>query len=154
MTNFFLIWLVATQLAFYSPFMVEGQSMEPNLHEKELFLIDRRVGVNSQFQRGEIIVFSFDQKYYYVKRIIGLPGETLRIRKNKVEVKKENGQFEALNEPYLLGGKFNYGDERYFIVPEGEYFVLGDNRDYSKDSRTFAYPYIKSGQIYGRYVFP
>lgn len=128
--------------------------MEPTLHEQELFAIDRKVDRNGELKRGEIVVFSFDDQYYYVKRIIGLPGETLRIYKNRVELKQPDGQFEPLNEPYLMGGKFNYGDQRYFIVPDGEYLLLGDNRDHSKDSRTFAYPYVKYSQIYGRYIYP
>jgi signal peptidase I len=154
MMNFFLVWLIATKLVFLSPFMVEGQSMEPNLHNGEMFVIDRLVNRNGDLKRGEIVVFSFDGEYFYVKRVIGLPGETVRIGGEKVEIKNENGDFQTLNEVYLLGGKYNYGDQRYFLVPEGKYFVLGDNRDNSKDSRTFTYPFVELGKIYGRYVYP
>lgn len=154
MMNFFLIWLVATKLVFLSPFMVEGQSMEPNLYNGEVFVIDRLVDRNGDLKRGEIVVFSFDGEYFYVKRVIGLPGETVRIGKEKIEIKNENADFKTLNEVYLLGGKYDYGDQRYFLVPEGEYFVLGDNRDNSKDSRTFSYPFVEVEKIYGRYMYP
>jgi len=134
--------------------MVEGQSMEPNLYNGEVFVIDRLVDRNGDLKRGEIVVFSFDGEYFYVKRVIGLPGETVRIGKEKIEIKNENADFKTLNEVYLLGGKYDYGDQRYFLVPEGEYFVLGDNRDNSKDSRTFSYPFVEVEKIYGRYMYP
>lgn len=153
MTNFFIIWLIATKIAFWNPFLVEGESMDKTLHDHELILIDRQIQPET-LQRGTIVVFSFDNSYYYIKRVIGLPGETLKIGKDGVEIKAEDGQYKPLNEPYLLGQKFNYGDTRYFIVPDGEYFMLGDNRDHSKDSRYFSYPYVKIKQIYGKYIYP
>lgn len=153
MTNFYLIWFIATKLIFWAPFMVEGQSMEPTLHDRELFLIDKQVSQEGELKRGDIVVFSFGDDYYYVKRIIGLPGETVRIGASVIEVKSADGQYHILTEPYLNGEKFNYGDERFFIVPEGEYFVLGDNRAHSKDSRSFSYPYVKIAQIYGRFLW-
>ncbi len=153
MTNFFLIWLIATKLVFWTPFLVEGQSMDLTLHDRELVLIDRQIEPES-LHRGTIVVFSFDDNYFYIKRIIGLPGETLRMGKNKVEIKDAQGNFQILEEPYLLGKRFNYGDSRYFIVPEGEYFVMGDNRGHSKDSRYFSYPYVRIDEIYGKYIYP
>lgn len=154
MTNLFFIWFLATKVAFWSPFLVEGDSMEPNLQSEELFIIDRSAVALHNLRRGEITVFSFDNSYYYVKRVIGLPGETLKISSDGVAVKESDGKYRLLVEPYLLGKKYSYGDERIYIVPEGEYFLLGDNRDHSKDSRVFAYPYVNFKYIYGKYIFP
>lgn len=153
MINFYLIWLIATKLIFWTPFLVEGQSMDTTLHDHELVLIDRQVRPDL-LKRGTVVVFSFEENYYYIKRVIGLPGETVRINQDGVAVKSGDGAYQILNEPYLMGEQAHYGDERFFIVPEGEYFMLGDNRDHSKDSRYFPYPYIKIAQIYGRYIYP
>jgi signal peptidase I len=128
--------------------------MEPNLHTQELFVIDRSAESLHNLKRGDVTVFSFDNSYYYVKRVIGLPGETLKISSDGVAVKGSDGNFQLLSEPYLPAKKYNYGDERIYIVPEGEYFMLGDNRDNSKDSRYFAYPYVALRYIYGKYIFP
>ncbi|MCC6643169.1 signal peptidase I [Candidatus Peregrinibacteria bacterium] len=154
MTNFYLIWFIATKLIFWSPFLVEGQSMEPTLHDRELFVIDKQVFRDGELQRGDIVVFSFGDDYYYVKRVIGLPGETVRIGGSTVEIKQPGGEYQTLVEPYLTGETVKYGDERFFIVPENEYFVLGDNRAHSKDSRSFSYPYVRAEQIYGKYLWP
>jgi len=126
----------------------------PTLQTRELFIIDRSADTLENLKRGDVTVFSFDGSYYYVKRVIGLPGETLKINSDGVAVKEADGNYQALVEPYLLGKKFNYGDERIYIIPQGEYFMLGDNRDHSKDSRYFSYPYVNLKQIYGKYIFP
>lgn len=155
MSIFFFILLVSARIAFLSPFMVEGQSMEPTLHNGEVFIIENSQEELERLQRGDIVVFSFDGEYFYVKRVIALPGETLRIGGNVVEIKKTgDGNYKRLNEPYLMGKNVNYGDERFFIVPEGHYFVMGDNRLHSKDSRTFVDPYVSQENIYGKYVYP
>jgi len=154
MTNLFFILFLVSKVAFWSPFLVDGESMEPNLHTQELFVIDRAPSSLHNLKRGDVSVFSFDDSYYYVKRVIGLPGETLKISNAGVAVKEADGNYRILSEPYLLGKKFIYGDERIYIVPEGEYFMLGDNRDHSKDSRYFAYPYVQLKYVYGKYIFP
>lgn len=158
MTNFYLIWFIATKLIFWSPFMVDGQSMEPSFHHHELFMIDRQVFRQGDLNRGDVIVFSLGQivggsDFFYIKRVIGLPGEMVKISGSDVYVKRPGDvEYIKLSEPYT-NGPVNYGDERYFLVPEGEYFVLGDNRDHSKDSRAFIYPYVKAGQIYGKFLW-
>jgi signal peptidase I len=154
MSSLIFMFFLVSRMLDITPFMVEGQSMDPTLHEREIFLIDRNLNRNNGLERGDIVVFSFDGKYYYVKRVIGLPGETVRISGQEVAVRSGDTGFTTLVEPYLMGKKYNFGDERYFIVPEGEYLVFGDNRAHSRDSRTFTYPYVKSSQIYGRYIYP
>jgi signal peptidase I len=152
MSNFFFILIVIARLAVVSPFMVEGESMLPTMHENDLFLIETNLQVADDLQRGDIVVFSFDDEYFYVKRVIGLPGETVKIEDSFVEIKRGE-TYKKLNEPYLMGESYDYGDERFFIVPEGEFFVMGDNRGHSKDSRTFKDPYISFEDIGGRQVY-
>ncbi len=159
MTNFFLISLVIHFALTYAPFQVDGLSMYPNLKNQEIFLIDKDDFRKEGLKRGNIIVFRVnslfqDNNYFYVKRVIGLPGETVKIDKNGVYIKKGNNPFRLLNEIYLHNHHFKYGDERFFIVPPNSYFVLGDNRDDSKDSRYFDNPYISINRILGKYVWP
>ncbi len=154
MSSFLFCAVLIARLMFISPFLVEGQSMDPTLHDRELFLIDRQIQGNHPLKRGDIVVFSFDDQYYYVKRVVGLPGETIKIKADQVMIKNQEGGYDVLAEPYLMAQHFNYGDERFFLVPSGEYLVFGDNRFHSKDSRTFVYPYVRLDQIYGRYIYP
>jgi len=114
-------------------FVVKGVSMEPNFHGGEWLLVSKISHHLHQPRRGEIIVFYFPgtQQDKYIKRIIGLPGEKVVIKNNKVFI---NGR--ALYEGYLSKGEKTKGqvDVR---LEEGEYFVMGDNRDQSNDSRVW-----------------
>ncbi|NJC97086.1 MAG: signal peptidase I [Anaerolineales bacterium] len=107
---------------------VDGFSMNPTLQDGEYVLVSRMSYKFSEPQRGDIIVFSFpiDQRQDLIKRVIGLPGETVRIQDNQVYINDA-----PLAEPYIAQ------DPRYngeWTVGEGQLFVLGDNRNDSKDS--------------------
>jgi signal peptidase I len=154
MTNFYLISKLIYLIFFISPFQVEGDSMQPNMHPGELFLIDQRENVRKYPERADVIVFSFGDEYYYVKRVIGMPGESVKLEGGNVYIKDSNGKYQLLKENYLSGKNFHYGDERIFKIPAGHYFVLGDNRDNSKDSRFFENPYIPAEDIFGKMVYP
>lgn len=114
---------------------------------------DRMIGfrlayINKDPKRGDIVIFKFpdDEKVLFIKRIIGLPGETLEVKEGKVFV---NGI--ALEEPYLtvetLG---NFGP---YVVPEGSYFMMGDNRNNSADSRFWQNTYLSRDKIIGKAIF-
>jgi len=107
---------------------VDGLSMNPTLQHGEYILVSRMSYRIDEPQRGDIIVFSIpgDQSQDLIKRVIGLPGETITIRNNEVLV---NG--EKLNEPYIAQSPIYSGE---WTVNEGQLFVLGDNRNASKDS--------------------
>lgn len=126
-------------------FRIEGSSMEPNLHDGEYVIIDRVSYVLHPPERGDIIVFTpptGDKDY--IKRVIGLPGDTVEVRGEQVVV---NGA--AIDEPYL-NTTTNYSMAAQTIEP-GQYFVLGDNRNNSSDSHAFG-P-IAAGAIVGRAWF-
>ncbi len=111
-------------------FRIEGQSMEPNLHDGEYVLIDKVSYVLHPPQRGDVIVFLRPDEHDFIKRIIGVPGDTVEVRDGRVYV---NGQ--ALDEPYL--NQPTRQNMAVVKVGPGHYFVLGDNRNNSSDSRSF-----------------
>jgi signal peptidase I len=129
--------LLAFLLRFFviQPFIVEGSSMEPNFHDNEYIIIDKLSYRMREPQRGEVIVFHppNDPTQNYIKRILGLPGETVKIDNGDVYV---NGA--KIDEAYL-GGQNHHTEQINQRTPvtlgAGEYFVLGDNRMHSSDSR-------------------
>jgi signal peptidase I len=110
---------------------VEGISMEPNLHDGEFVVVNRLAYRWQEPQRGDIIVFHFpsDPRRRFIKRVIGLPGDTVTIREGQVLI---NGSL--LEEPYLSEEPLYHGEWR--IAPN-EVFVLGDNRNNSSDSQNW-----------------
>ena len=116
-------------------FVVDGQSMEPNFHDNDYLIVSRVNYLFGDPQRGDIIVFHYpgDPKEDYIKRVIGTPGDTVEIRDTFVYV---NG--EQLNEPYINEPCNTYHCANETTVLESdEYFVMGDNRNHSSDSRSF-----------------
>jgi signal peptidase I len=157
-----IIAIIATFFAGFvplSPFLVDGPSMLPTLHDGDLFILDSKAYAESEPARGDIVVFSDEKnkEYYYVKRIVGLPGERLHVTDNGLLIEENGGNME-LPEPYLSDRTDNnyalngFKDE-VFMVPADKYFVLGDNRAHSLDSRSFAYPFIPKTLIKGKYLF-
>jgi signal peptidase I len=160
MNLFAIIAALLTGLIPLSPFLVEGPSMLPTLHDGDLFILDSRAYEESEPARGDIVVFSDekDKEYYYVKRVVGLPGERLHVTDNGILVEREGINME-LPEPYLAHAAedknyaLNGFKDEVFLVPADKYFVLGDNRAHSLDSRSFAYPFIPKTLIKGKYLF-
>ena len=120
------------------PFYVKGASMEPNFYDHEYLIIDE---ISYRFRepaRGDIIVFHYplDPSEYFIKRIIGLPNETVEIKGGKIYITNdEQKEGTALSEPYLASVS-TFGDKKVKLGSD-EYFVLGDNRSSSLDSRHF-----------------
>lgn len=152
------IWLldlvVAVALAIfivvflYEPINVEGTSMAPGIANGERLFINKFVYHFERIHRGDVVVFWYplDPSKSFIKRVVGLPGESVQIRRGRVYV---NGR--KLEEPYVLP---RYRDDTSYApvrVPPGEYYVLGDHRDDSNDSRMFG-P-VPRRYIYGKAVF-
>jgi signal peptidase I len=128
------VFLVRTFLA--QPFLVSGSSMEPNFNNGNYLLVDELTYHLRTPERGEVIVFRYpkDTSVYFIKRIIGLPGETVSITGGVVTV-TDKGQKEVLKEPYIAdAGTFSDFTE---TLGPGQYFVMGDNRNASFDSRSW-----------------
>lgn len=119
------------------PFFVKGASMEPNFEDGDYLLVDELSYRFSMPERGDVVIFRYplDPSQFFIKRIIGLPGETIEIKDNTVKIynkKKPNGF--VLDESYLAPDQKTLGDTT-IKIDDNEYFVLGDNRLQSSDSR-------------------
>jgi signal peptidase I len=139
--------LLIRQFAF-AIFMVEGQSMEHTLHDKERLVVNKIVYRLHTPEYGDVVVFKYpaDPSKDFIKRVIGKPGDTIEIRDYKVF---RNG--EELDEPYIA--EPTTPNNQTYKVPEGTVFVMGDNRNYSKDSRDVSVGYVKFDEIIGRAEF-
>lgn len=121
------------------PFFVSGSSMQPQFYNGEYLIIDEISYRSKLPERGDVIVFRYpkDRSQFYIKRVIGLPGETVEVKDGKVVIfNKENPWGLILDEPYLKPGEITRGDI-YLKVDDNSYFVLGDNRQASSDSRVW-----------------
>jgi signal peptidase I len=132
----------------YQPVRVEGTSMLPNLEDQDRLFINKFAFRVGEIHRGDVVVFRYprDETKNYIKRVIGLPGDRVRIVHGSVYV---NGKL--LPEPYVPA---RYTDDRSqpeIRIPADEYFVLGDHRNISSDSREFG-P-VERDLIYGKAAF-
>jgi len=118
------------------PFIVNGESMVPTFENGDYLIIDELTYRRHMPVRGEVVVFRFptNHKRFLIKRVIGLPGETVSINGNKVTISKVNGEVVQLDEPYVNGNFSSYGT---WELGDKEYFVMGDNRQKSSDSRSW-----------------
>lgn len=124
--------------------------MEPNFHENDYLIIDELSFKLREPQRGETVVLRspFEKNYFFIKRIIGLPQETISIKNGKVKIYSEiNPGGMVLNESYLENTEITDGDLE-IKIGEGQYFVMGDNRQYSYDSRRWGL--LEEKDIIGR----
>ena len=120
------------------PFFVNGASMEPNFHDKDYIMVDKLSYRFEAPQRGDVIVFQYplDTKEYFIKRIIGLPGEVVQIKANTVTIfNKEYPEGLKLDEDMYLPSYQETRDDVRLRLSDTEYFVMGDNRLHSSDSR-------------------
>ena len=139
------VWLVITFVGQRTE--VEGASMENTLHNGDNLIVDKLSYRFHDPERFDIIVFpfQFQDNTYYIKRIIGLPGETVTIRDGKVYI---NDSTDPLRDDFCP--ETPVGDFGPYEVPEGCYFMLGDNRNVSKDSRYWLNPYVEKDKIIGK----
>jgi len=136
-------WFVA------QPFIVSGASMENTFHNNEYLIVDQLSYHFADPKRGEVIVFRYpnDHTKYFIKRIIGLPGETVEIKGDQVTiVNDENPNGLTLSEPYI--NTMSGNSKLTVTLGDDEYFVMGDNRDHSSDSR--AWGSLRKDEIIGR----
>lgn len=121
----------------FQPFIVKGESMIPNFQSGDYLIVDEISYRFAEPQRGEVIVFRYpkDTTQKFIKRVIGLPSETVDIKNGQVTIAKD-GQESILNEKYLPADLKTYGNINA-VLGIDEYFVLGDNREYSFDSRSW-----------------
>ncbi len=130
---------------------VLGPSMEPTLHDGDLIIVNKLEYYFTDPERGEIIVFPYkgDPSKQYIKRIIALPGEVIDIREGKVYINGELYEEEYILEEMQLRGDIDFP----YAIPADTYFVMGDNRNNSSDSRYQDVGTIEKDKIIGHAVF-
>ncbi len=134
-----LVIVLPIRLWIAQPFVVSGASMDPTFGNGQYLIVDE---LSYRFQnpdRGDVIVFEppIDPERYYIKRIIGLPGETIEIRDNSVIIKNnEYPEGFVLSEPFVYAGNEKV-DNLSLTLKKDQYFVMGDNRKASSDSRVW-----------------
>lgn len=137
------------------PFMVEGASMQPNFHNKDYLIVNEISYRFTEPERGEVIVLKNpdNPKQFFIKRIVALPGETIKIENGNVYIKKVGADnFAQINETnYLPEDLKTFGSADPIQLKSDQYFVMGDNRGNSRDSRVFG-P-LKRNLIIGKVLF-
>lgn len=132
-----LIIILPIRFFIIQPFFVKGESMEPNFYENDYLIIDEISFKLREPQRGEVVVLRspFEKNYFFIKRIIALPGETISVKNGEVKVFNEiYPEGLILDETYLKLEEITEGNLE-IKVGSDQYFVMGDNRKYSYDSR-------------------
>jgi signal peptidase I len=125
------------RLFIAQPFIVKGESMYPTFDNGQYLIVDEITYKLGEPERGDVIIFQFPNnlKEYFIKRVIGLPGETISIVDGRVYIKNStNTDGFTLEEPYI---KEKLADMKPVTLSSTDYFVMGDNRDASYDSRAW-----------------
>lgn len=139
-----LSWLIVTFVGVRT--VVDGQSMEPTLQDGNNLIVDKLSYRFRDPKRYEIIVYKYEENTYYIKRIIGLPGETVQVKNGEVyidgEILGEDYGAEAMEDAGIASEPIELGTD--------EYFVLGDNRNHSSDSRDPSVGVLRREDLIGR----
>ncbi len=140
-----LLWLallavlvvVPIRVFIAQPFVVEGLSMFPTFKDGDYLVIDELSYRLAEPARGDVVVFRYpnNPSIFYIKRVIGLPGETVRIERGQVSITRTDGTTLTLDEPYVVAEDATYSGVS--TLGTGQYFVMGDNRPKSSDSRVW-----------------
>jgi signal peptidase I len=132
--------IIPVRYFLVQPFYVKGQSMEPNFHDDEYLIIDELSYRFHAIERGDIVVFRYPKEptQFFIKRVIGLPGEKVEVKDGYVFIyDKNNDKKSLLDENQYLGDEAKTSGDRMWVLGDEEYYVMGDNRDHSLDSRIF-----------------
>ncbi len=135
-----LVIVIPLRYFVVQPFVVNGESMETNFSDKDYLIVDEMSYKIREPKRGEVVVFRYkgNQSEYFIKRIIGMPGERVEVSGGKVTIFNGNNSEgkNLVENAYLENSKKTPGEARITLGPD-EYFVMGDNRNASSDSRTW-----------------
>lgn len=132
-----VVIVIPVRLFIAQPFIVSGASMVPTFENGEYLIVDELSYRLNDPERGDVVIFKYpkDPRQYFIKRIIGTPGETVRIDHSVVSVQEVDGDWIELDEPYVVNE--GNGGNLEMELDEDEYFVMGDNRPESSDSRVW-----------------
>lgn len=143
-----LLIVVPVRMFIAQPFIVSGDSMKDTFHSGEYLIIDQISYRLNDPERGDVVVFHYpqDPSKFFIKRIIAMPGDSIDIKGNVVKVTTAEGKEMTLTEPYVR--KMAENSNVSETLGEREYFVMGDNRDESSDSRVWGV--LQKEKIVGR----
>ncbi len=127
---------------------IPSASMEPTIMTGDRLIGNRLAYINDLPQRGDIVIFKYpdNEKEYFIKRVIGLPGETVTVKNGLVYIDDSDTPLDESD--YVVTTPL--GDFGPYKVPEGAYFMMGDNRNNSMDSRYWNHPYVYKDKILGK----
>jgi len=130
-----LAWVLKS--AVIQPFVIDGMSMEPSFSNNEYILVNKISYKVQDPQRGDVVVFKApdNPQYDYIKRIIGLPGDIVAVKNGKVFINNKELDEKYIKSETIVGSSINGSLET--VVAKDDYFVMGDNRNHSTDSREF-----------------
>ena len=145
-----IVIVVPVRLFVAQPFIVSGASMEPTFEHGEYLIIDELSYRFGGPERGDVIIFRYPRnpKEFFIKRVVGLPGETVHIERGSISI-EHDGKELKLSEPYVTNT--GNGSSMEVRLSQGEYFVMGDNRPQSSDSRSWGA--LPRENIVGRALF-
>jgi signal peptidase I len=132
--------IIPFRLLVAEPFIVSGHSMDPTFADRQYLIVDKMTYRFREPVLGDVIVLRYprDPQQFFIKRIIGVPGDTVRIDQGRVIVSnKENPQGVTLDEPYLPSQTITFGRAEPLTLGANEFYVMGDNRQASSDSRVW-----------------
>lgn len=138
-----VVFVIAFSLRYFAiqPFVVDGESMMPNFVNNEYILAEKVSYLTGEPKRGDVVVFRYpgNPNISYIKRIIGLPGETVLVENNQIKIiNDQNPKGTVLKEDYIPKSSLTLASENDSLrigLAGDEYFVMGDNRQHSSDSR-------------------
>jgi len=130
-----ILIVVPVRLFVAQPFVVEGESMHPTFESADYLIVDELTYRFQEPARGDVIIFRYpnNPKVFYIKRIIGLPGESVHIDRGRVSITRTDGSTLSLTEPYIVTEDATYTED--MVLGTDQFFVMGDNRPKSSDSR-------------------
>lgn len=132
-----LLIVLPIRLFIAQPFVVSGSSMFPTFHDADYLIVDELSYLVGDPKRDDVVIFKYpyDQRKYFIKRVIGLPGETVEVDDGVVTIfNDEHLEGLVLEEPYVAKP---YDSDKRMTLKDDEYFVMGDNRGASSDSRAW-----------------
>jgi len=144
-----ILIVIPVRMFVAQPFIVSGASMDDTFHSGEYLIVDQISYYFEKPERGEVIIFRYprDPKKFFIKRVIGLPGDTVTIEDGKVEISNEKHPAGfTIDEPYI--DEMDPAPVMTRELGKDEYFVMGDNRNHSSDSRTWGV--LQEEQIIGK----
>lgn len=149
-----VILAIILKLFVFANAVVPTGSMLNTIQEGDCIIASRLAYINDEPERYDIVIFHFpdDEEQYYVKRIIGLPGETVQVVEGVVYVTTTDGETIQLDDSFVTNCEPT-GDFGPYTVPEGCYFMMGDNRNDSWDSRYWDNKYVERDKIIGKVIF-